>query len=122
MICNTYIQFFSTLADPTKLEILRLLREESKSVNQICEELGFEQSRVSHNLIKLKELGFIDVEPHGKQRFYSIDKKTIKPLLNLINKHVDNYYHKYCECKGNAKLNRWGNKNVWNEKRSKSKL
>lgn len=112
MICNTYIQFFSTLADPTKLEIIRLLKEKPKNVGQICEELKFEQSRVSHNLRKLKELGFVKVEPQGKQRVYGIDKKTIKPLLNLIDKHVDTYYHVYCKCKGNAKAKRWGKKSL----------
>jgi len=107
MICNTYIQFFQTLADPSKLAIVTLLQKESKSVSEICNELNFEQSRVSHNLRKLKELGFVIVKPNGKERIYSIDEKSIKPLLKLIKTHVDKYYHNYCKCKGKTKKERW---------------
>lgn len=108
MICETYIQFFKSLTDPTRLEIIKTLREGSKGVSELCNELTFEQSRVSHNLRKLKELGFVTVTKKGKQRIYEIDKKTILPLLKLIDGHVDTYYKHYCRCKGETKKKRWG--------------
>ncbi|MBR9699337.1 winged helix-turn-helix transcriptional regulator [Candidatus Woesearchaeota archaeon] len=107
MICNTYIQFFQNLSDPTKLEIIKLLREGSKSVNEICKQLKFEQSRVSHTLKKLKEMGFVTMTPKGKQRIYGLDTATILPLLRLTDKHVDAYYKHYCKCKGITKKERW---------------
>ena len=107
MICNTYVQFFTSLSDPARLEIIKTLRESPKNVTQISEKLKFEQSRVSHNLRKLKELGFINVRPNGKERIYSIDKKTMEPLLKLIDKHVDTYYRHYCKCRGKDKIERW---------------
>ncbi len=110
MICKTYIHFFKTLADPTKLDIIKSLRENSKNVSQLCKELGLEQSRTSHNLRKLKELGFVDVKPDGKERIYEIDKKTIVPLLKLIDNHVDLYYKHYCKCRGETKRKRWTGK------------
>jgi len=107
MICQTYIQFFQSLVDPTRLEIIKLLREGPRTVSDISNKLKFEQSRVSHNLRKLKELGFVNMSPRGKERIYDIDKKTIKPLLKLIDGHVDKYYKHYCKCKGEAKKLRW---------------
>ena len=107
MICNTYNKFFSTLADPSKLEIIKLLRRKPMTVSDLSKQLSFEQSRVSHNLRKLKELGFVTVTPSGKQRVYRIDKKTILPLLNLIDKHVDTYCKHYCRCIGEEKKKRW---------------
>jgi len=110
MICDTYVQFFGTLAEPAKLDILKLLREKPQNVTQISKKLNFEQSRVSHNLKKLKDLGFISVKPDGKQRIYEIDKKTILPLLALIDTHVDTYYNHYCKCVGEEKKTRWKKK------------
>ena len=108
MICDTYSQFFRTLAEPAKLEIIKALRESPKNVTEISKTLRFEQSRVSHNLRALKELGFVSVIPKGKSRIYEIDKKTILPLLQLIDKHVDTYYKHYCRCRGEEKKKRWG--------------
>lgn len=107
MICNTYVQFFTSLSDPARLEIIKTLREGPKNVGGLSKALKFEQSMVSHNLRKLKELGFINVKPSGKERVYEIDKKTILPLLKLIDKHVDTYYRHYCKCRGKDKIERW---------------
>ncbi|PIN80206.1 transcriptional regulator [Candidatus Woesearchaeota archaeon CG10_big_fil_rev_8_21_14_0_10_30_7] len=100
MICNSYDIFFKTMADPSKLDIINLLSKHPRNVTELCEKLGFEQSRVSHNLRTLNERGFVNVKQKGKQRIYSLDKKIIVPLLKLIDKHVDKYYQNYCKCKG----------------------
>lgn len=107
MICNTYKLFFGTLADPTKLTIIKMLEKKPKNVSELCNELKMEQSCVSHNLRKLKELGFVVVTPQGKERVYSLDMRVIKPLLKLVKNHVDAYYHHYCKCKGKAYIERW---------------
>src|SRR3989344_3109974 len=109
MICNTYVKFFTHLADPTKLEVIKALREKPLCVSDLVQETSMEQSRVSHTLRKLKEAGFVHVKPNGKQRIYEIDAITIKPLLNLIDKHVDSYYRHYCHCKGTVRKQRWRN-------------
>ena len=109
MICETYVQFFKSLSDPTRLDLIKSLKEKSKNVSELSKGLKLEQSRVSHNRRKLKELGFVNVEKKGKQRVYSLDEKTILPLLKLIDKHVDTYYKHYCKCKGKDKRKRWSN-------------
>jgi len=109
-MCATYVQFFQSLADPTRLEIIKQLRSGPKNVSELSTTLKFEQSRLSHNLRKLKELGFVTVTPKGKQRIYGIDKNTILPLLKLIDGHVNTYYKHYCKCVGKAKKERWRKK------------
>ena len=106
MICETYVQFFSSLSDLSRLEIIKSLRDSPKNVSELSQTLNYEQSRVSHNLRKLKELGFVVQKPNGKERVYEIDK-TITPLLKLIDTHVDTYYKHYCKCKGDEKVKRW---------------
>ena len=100
MICKSYETFFKTLADRSKLEIINLLSKGPKQVNELSQKLGFEQSRVSHNLGALRERGFVSVKREGKAMVYSLDTKYIVPILRLIDRHVDQYYRHYCRCKG----------------------
>ncbi|HLD43647.1 MAG TPA: metalloregulator ArsR/SmtB family transcription factor [Candidatus Nanoarchaeia archaeon] len=100
MICKSYETFFRTLADKSKLEIINLLSKGPKRVNELSQGLGFEQSRVSHNLKALRERGFVSVKRQGKAMVYSLDKRYIVPILKLIDKHVDQYYRHYCKCRG----------------------
>ena len=58
------------------------------NVTEICEKLNEEQSKVSHNLKKLTECRVLTVEQVGKNRIYSLNKKTILPILSLVGKHV----------------------------------
>lgn len=80
--------FFNTLANKTRLKILYILREGEKSVNEIVEESGFEQSLISHNLKLLRDCSFVNVEIRGKQRIYSLNDKTIVPLFDIVDKHM----------------------------------
>ena len=100
MICKTYEIFFKIMADKSKLELINLLSKGPKNVTELSEKLGFEQSRVSHNLRVLGEKGFVLVKKQGKERIYSLDEEVIVPLLKLIDKHVERYYKHYCRCKG----------------------
>jgi ArsR family transcriptional regulator, zinc-responsive transcriptional repressor len=85
---ETYHKFFSNLANPLKIQIIVYLREENKSVGKLSEELKVEQSKVSHALSSLKNCNIVKVNQKGKQRIYSLNKKTILPMLNLIDKHA----------------------------------
>lgn len=98
MLKSTYHVFFSNLANPLRVEIVSKLKERDMSVGQISKELDMEQSKVSHALAVLKSCNIVDVKQDGKQRIYSLNKKTILPILNLIDKHSKIY------CSGNCKL------------------
>ena len=65
-----------------------ILKEKPMNVTEICEKLNEEQSKVSHNLKKLTECRVLTVEQVGKNRIYSLNKKTILPILSLVGKHV----------------------------------
>ena len=92
MKCRSYNLFFDTFSNKTRMRIIETLISGPKSVTEICDAIKEEQSKVSHNLKKLMECHFLDVERKGKQRVYSLNKDTIIPILNLVEKHV----HKYC--------------------------
>ena len=96
MKCKSYKVFFETISNETRLAIVELLQKKSMSVTGICEALGEEQSKISHNLKKLADCHFLDVRQEGKQRIYSLNKDTIVPLMDLVTKHVEKFCDKSC--------------------------
>ena len=52
---------------------------------------------VSHNLKVLEYHGMVFMEKDGKFRYYSVNKKTIKPLLEFIDAHMEEYCCKLLE-------------------------
>ena len=97
---KAYRLFFGSLANKNRLEIINILRKGKKCVSEICQETGFEQTMVSHNLKRLETCGMVFVEQEGKHRYYSANQETIKPLLEMIDGHMKKYCCKIVgECK-----------------------
>ncbi len=86
-----YELFFTSLSSPNRLKIINQLREKKMNVTQICQATGFEQTMVSHNLKRLQRCGMVFSERAGKFKYFSVNRKTIKPLLNLIDNHMRTY-------------------------------
>ncbi len=91
--------FFETLGNQKRWEIVTLLEDGPRRATEIAAKLGHEQSLISHHLTRLLTCGFVHVRPNGTERIYSINEKTIGPLLKLAHKHIDNYCKRKCaEC------------------------
>ena len=88
---DSYKIFFGTLTSEPRLKIINLLKSGRKNVSEIMHNLHMDQTSVSHNLARLKECGFVDSEVEGKFRYYRINEKTIKPLMEIIEKHMSQY-------------------------------
>ncbi|WP_309493675.1 metalloregulator ArsR/SmtB family transcription factor [Candidatus Hecatella orcuttiae] len=95
----SYKYFVKALSNDTRLEIVHLLRAKPRCVSEICEELNLEQSRVSHNLKCLLNCGFVEAGRNGRKRVYSLNRNTILPLMEIIDKHIEKYYEHLVKCK-----------------------
>jgi len=91
MNCNTYHIFFRNLANPLKINIIAALKEKKSSVSDLSKKLKIEQSKLSHALSSLRSCNLVLVNQKGKERIYSLNKKTIIPILNIIDKHKCTY-------------------------------
>ena len=101
---GAYKIFFGTLVSESRLKIINLLRKCKKNVSEIIKELDMEQTMVSHDLERLRRCGFVEVKNVGKFRYYKLNEKTIKPLMNIIDKHMAEYcIHILKEKKGGKK-------------------
>jgi len=87
MTMNTYYIFFNNLANPLKMNIVAALKEKSLSVLELAEKIKVEQSKLSHALTSLRHCSIVEVKQKGKQRIYSLNKETILPMLNILDKH-----------------------------------
>lgn len=87
----SYKLFFKALSNTTRFEIIKLLKKRPKNVTEISEALGFEQSRISHNLKCLENCGFVNSKYNGKSRIYSLDPEIVA-ILNAIDKHIVKYH------------------------------
>ena len=96
MKCMSYNKFFEVFANKTRLKIIEALLESDKNVTEIYEKIEEEQSKVSHNLKILYECNFITKKRDGKNIIYSINKETIKPLLEIVEKHVTKFCKNNC--------------------------
>lgn len=101
---KTYNIFFSNLANPLKIKIILSLRNKEKSVNELTNNLQVEQSKLSHALTSLRCCNIVCFNKKGKQRIYSLNKKTIIPILKLIDKHAEKHCGKNCSCGGRNKI------------------
>jgi ArsR family transcriptional regulator len=88
---GAYKLFFGTLFSEPRLKIINLLRNGGKNVSEIIEELDMDQTTISHNLARLKQHGFVKSKTDGKFRFYELNKETIKPIMETIEKHMSQY-------------------------------
>jgi ArsR family transcriptional regulator len=88
---GAYKIFFGTLVSEPRLKIINSLKKGKKNVSEIINELNMDQTSVSHNLERLKKCGFVNSKIEGKYRYYELNNETIKPLMEIIEKHMSSH-------------------------------
>jgi DNA-binding transcriptional ArsR family regulator len=85
--------FFQALANPSRMRIIDYLKTAGggRSVSQICEELGLEQTQGSHALRCLAFCGLVTSARSGKSKIYTLNSETILPLLEIVEIHLKRY-------------------------------
>lgn len=94
MIKSKYYPFFQNLANPLKIGIIGELKEKNMSVSELAKKLDVEQSKLSHALTTLKHCSIVNVKKDGKKRIYYLNKETIVPMLEILDKHESKFCSK----------------------------
>ena len=81
------VNIFKALSDPTRLRILLLLFQKELCVCELTAILEMEQSRISHQLRVLRNVGLVEDIREGKWIIYRATENT-KKGLNLILGHL----------------------------------
>jgi ArsR family transcriptional regulator len=73
------LDLLTTLGDPARLRVLRLLEAEELSVGELAKALQLPQSTVSRHLKLLHEAGWIEKRTAGTASLYCLDEASLAP-------------------------------------------
>jgi DNA-binding transcriptional ArsR family regulator len=71
---------FEVLAEPTRRQVLDLLRDRPRLVGELVRALGMSQPGVSKHLRVLREAGLVRVRPEAQRRWYELDPAPLSEI------------------------------------------
>lgn len=80
---------FAALGEPSRLQIVELLRGGPSSVGGIAETLGIRQPQVSKHLGVLRTSGVVDAEPVGRRRIYHLRDEPFEEIASWLGSFED---------------------------------
>lgn len=75
---------FNAIAEPLRRQILDLLAQGERSVNDIALSLRITQPQASKHLRVLREVGLVNVRGAGQQRLYDLNGAGLKPVHDWV--------------------------------------
>jgi DNA-binding transcriptional ArsR family regulator len=72
---------FRALADPTRREVLALLREKPMSAGELADRFDVSKPTMSAHFSVLREAGLIDATKHGKSIIYRLRMSVLEEAL-----------------------------------------
>jgi DNA-binding transcriptional ArsR family regulator len=76
--------YFQALSEPTRLQILNLLRQQERSVGELAQLCGYSSANVSRHLALLTQHGLVVRESRGNSAIYSIADPSVYALCDLV--------------------------------------
>lgn len=72
---------FKALSDPTRRQIIQLLKERDLSAGEIAEHFAISKPSISHHLSILKNAKLVEDERRGQSIVYSLNATVIQEAL-----------------------------------------
>jgi len=76
--------FFQALSEPTRLQILNILRQGERSVGDLAQLCGYSSANISRHLSLLTQHGLVQRESRGNSAIYSIADPSVYALCDLV--------------------------------------
>jgi len=76
--------YFQALSEPTRLQILNLLREGERNVGALAEACGYTAANISRHLSMLMQQGLVEREHRGTAVYYRIADPSVYALCDLV--------------------------------------
>ena len=78
---------FNAVAEPRRRQILDLLAQGERPVNDLVEMLGLAQPQVSKHLRVLREVDLVHVRDAGRQRLYRLNAAPLRDIHDWLAKY-----------------------------------
>lgn len=75
---------FKAFNDPTRREILNLLREKDMTAGEIADQFNMSKPSISHHLDLLKQADLVSIERNGQFLVYSINTTVVDDILSWL--------------------------------------
>lgn len=75
---------FKALADPTRREILRLLRHGEMSAGELAERFDMTRPSMSHHFTVLKQANLVRSRREGQQIIYTLNTTVMEDVLSIV--------------------------------------
>ena len=76
--------YFQVLAEPTRLQVLNLLREQERNVGELAQLCGYSAANISRHLSLLSQHGFVARETRGNSAYYRIADASVYDLCDMV--------------------------------------
>lgn len=86
---------FNAVAEPRRRQILDVLAEGERPVNDLVRRLGMTQPQVSKHLRVLREVGAVDVRGDGRQRLYRLNGHALKPIHDWVKSYERSWSERF---------------------------
>ncbi|TAF55993.1 MAG: ArsR family transcriptional regulator [Sphingobacteriia bacterium] len=75
---------FKALNDPTRREILELLKKKDLTAGEIADRFQISKPSISHHLDLLKQAGLVSAVKEGQYQFYSINTTVLDEVVKWM--------------------------------------
>ena len=89
---------FKALSDPTRREILNLLKQGSMTAGQIVEHFDTTGATISHHLNILRQAGLIEDRKSGKYSYYELNTTVFQEVLSWMHSLMEEDKHEKDTC------------------------
>ena len=86
---------FNAVAEPRRRQILDLLAQGERPVNDLVAMLGLAQPQVSKHLRVLREVDLVHVRDEGRQRMYRLNAEPLKPIYDWLAKYEQSWSKRF---------------------------
>ena len=86
---------FNAVAEPRRRQILDLLAQGERPVNDLVELLGLAQPQVSKHLRVLREVDLVHVRDEGRQRMYRLNAGPLKGIHDWLAKYERSWNERF---------------------------
>lgn len=86
---------FNAVAEPRRREILDLLVDGERPVNDLVAVLDLAQPLVSKHLRVLREVGLVEVRDVGRQRLYRLNGRPLKPIHDWVHRYERSWSERF---------------------------
>lgn len=77
-------EVFKALADPTRRDVLRLLRGGSRTAGELAEAFPITRASLTHHFNVLKSAGLVRSDRRGQHQLYSLNTSVFEEAASML--------------------------------------